>query len=222
MIYILVILQILSVFSESISTTKPQWFIIRQNTYLEEDALEPQHMNICSAGVMFKEYNTTHALYEVYNDSICTTIQTTKYVKGDFITDINDYLSKNAYYYVERYDTGDCSKEIGSYLVLPKEHCQKVQVFHVNVGWEINPQYWSYEDKIIKGCSIWATDPNYDAEKCTDKILEDKYCSTVENGKCRNLGSTNSAKYFVNYEKFDNGIDPLRLVLFFGILMLFL
>lgn len=124
------------------------------------------------------------------------------------------YINENSYYYLTYYDDNSCNIII-QYVLYTKEHCFLEGFESVE-----DPMHYSYlepKDKDIKYCTLNPNDQGYDATKCTEEMKKDNHCQIFKTNKCEDY-----SQWFINYDKLDNGIHPMTLLLVFGVLMLFL
>ena len=203
------------------SNSSPQWFIIRDEIYLNFDVLEIRKVDVCIKGLKFKSFNSTHSLYEVYNENDCLTLEREKYIKGEYINNINDYIKEKAYYYIERYSNENCNSEPIEYALFTKEHCNIYFGVNSTNQVEILPEYIEEKNSRFEMYLLFSSQSGYNPNECTDEIKNGIHFS-YENGKCQLIDSIDSAIYYINYDKFDNSIQPMALLLIFGLVMLFL
>ncbi len=211
MIYILIVLQILNVFADTKSTT-PQWFLIKEGNFAKYDKEVIVKFGLCTPGTpsyIQKYHNATHCLVELYSDTNCITLSgTTYYWKGQNIEDIDTYIRENGYYSMIHYSDTQCNTPT-QYFLYTKEHCN--YEVDINTG-EPHYSWLDIQDNKLKYCNIDSI-----VTSCTEEMKQDDHCSLYDTEQCKDY-----YQLFINYEKFDNGIPPLKLLVVFSILMLFL
>ena len=210
MIYILLALQVLAENVESTSSTKPQWFLVKKGSMSELDAEQIVKLDMCFSSYKQKYHNETHCLVEFYNETGCKTLSgKTEYWAGKPIDDVKKYINDYGYYY-HIYHDDECKTPF-LYVVYTNRNC------NYELGLSTYTKYYSWlepEGNKLKYCTI-GKEVEKDKGTCTDEVKED--CGLYDVEKC-----FNNQLLGINYDKFDSGVDPLRLLLFFGILMLFL
>lgn len=209
MIYILIVLQFLGVSAKTKSTI-PQWFLIKQGNVATLDLDVLAKFDICFSGnYKQKFHNVTHCLVEVYNEEGCKTLSgTTYYWKGQNIEDIDTYVEEHSYISHVFYEDYQCNTPI-QYFLYTKEHCNYES--DLNTG----RNFYSWYD--IQGNKIKYCNIEENTDNCTEEMKKDNHCYFIDTEQCKN-----TQQWFINFKKFDNGIPPLRLLVVFGILMLFL
>ena len=68
---------------------------------------------------------------------------------------------------------------------------------------------------------LFSSQTGYNPNECTNEIKNGIHFS-YENGKCQLIDSVDSAIYYINYDKLDNSVQPMALLLIFGLVIIFL
>lgn len=215
MIYILLTLIVLTTFAENISINDnniPQWFLVKQGNFAKYDKEVISKFGLCtpdSPSYILKYHNVTHCLVETYSDTNCVTLLgTTYYWKGQNIEDVDTYIRENGYYSITSYSDPQCNTPI-QYFVYTKEHCNYEVNF--NTG-EILYSWFDIQGNKLKYCNIDNT-----VTSCTEEMKQNEHCQLYDIEQCKDY-----SKIFINYDKLDNSIPPMSLLVVFSVLMLFL
>lgn len=219
MIYILLTLIVLTTFAESISINDniPQWFILKEGNFKKIDLIHLNKFNFCYTGNFKLQYhNSTHCLTEIYNEEDCKTLKSSNFYEGINVFDEKKYIQENSYYYLAYYNITGCTKDPIQYVLYTKEHCNYIAV-ETNNEPILQYSYLEPKDKDIKYCTLNPNDQGYDATKCTEEMKKDNHCQILKTNTCEDY-----SQWFINYDKLDNGIHPMTLLVVFGVLMLFL
>lgn len=213
MIYILLSLLVLTTFAENISINDnniPQWFLVKESNIKKLDLDILIKFNVCFSGNYIQKYhNETHCLVELYTDENCKISSGITYWEGQNIFNINNYVKEHSYISHIYYSDEQCDIPI-QYFLYTKEHCN----YEVNLNTAKSFYSWfDIQGNTIKYCNI-----EENTNTCTEEMKKDDHCQILKTDVCDEYKS----QWFINYDKLDNGIHPMTLLLVFGVLMLFL
>ena len=208
MYYIFVLLQVLS--------ANADWFIIKAGDLLKVDAQYAYREGFCYGNFKLTNIRDTKAYLTQYKDANCGCGSTCE-VSGEGDLDgerVSDPYKKAEEYYFHQvgYSDDECTQEESVHVFMPNECCN---VIIPNDGRATVPVYYSYSGNVISACAWSEDDPRYDPEKCGTEVPT---CNSgVRVGMCRN-----GLRYYVNYEKFENGVRPMMVMVLFALLVVFL
>lgn len=208
MCYIFVLLQVLS--------ANAGWFILKSQSYVDLDAQYAVREGRCYFNTKFTYVSETKAHYTQYKDANCgcgstCEIEMETDIDGVYVSD--PYIkAKEYYYHMVEYSDNECTQEEIVHAFLPNECCN---VIKPNDGRAKVPTYFSYRGNKISLCGWSTDDPRYDPEKCGTEVPTCNSEITV--GVCKS-----GVRYYVNYEKFENGARPMMIMVLFALLVVFL